>query len=171
VAVTHRLRRAVRLCNSPPIVTPDLGVSYTSWMRTYNCIQCGEENTFGHSKTNKFCDNRCQGDYKWENDTKPRIEAGNCNGPNALKRYLFETKGERCSECGQGPVWNNKPLTLQLDHVDGDSDNNVLSNLRILCPHCHTQTETYGSKGRGSRYKKVTKRNTYLQGYKARAVS
>lgn len=140
-------------------------------MRTYDCIQCGKENAFGHSKTNKFCNNRCQADYKWINETKPRIEAGNCSGPDALKRYLFETKGESCSECGQGPVWNDKPLTLQLDHVDGNSDNNTLNNLRILCPHCHTQTETYGSKGRGSRYKKVTKRNTYLQGYKARAVS
>lgn len=139
-------------------------------MRTYDCIQCGKENGFGHSKTNKFCNNRCQADYKWINETKPRIEAGNCGGADALKRYLFEANGESCSECGQGPVWNGKPLTLQLDHIDGDSDNNALSNLRILCPHCHTQTETYGSKGRGSRYKKTTKRNTYLQQYKAVAM-
>ena len=39
-------------------------------------------------------------------------------------------------------------------------------NLRTLCPNCHSQTETFGSKGQGSRYKKISKRNQYLQSYK-----
>ena len=67
---------------------------------------------------------------------------------------------------GLGPIWNGKPLSLQLDHIDGDSDNCVPSNLRLLCPNCHTQTDTYGSKGKGSRYKKVTKRNDYIRKYR-----
>lgn len=52
-----------------------------------------------------------------------------------------------CLECGQEPIWNSKPLVLQLDHIDGDRWNNTLENLRILCPHCHTQTETYANNG------------------------
>jgi hypothetical protein len=51
-----------------------------------------------------------------------------------------------CYECEQGPEWCGKPLVLQLDHIDGDKRNNELSNLRILCAHCHTQTETFGNK-------------------------
>ena len=51
----------------------------------------------------------------------------------------------QCSECGQGPIWNNKPLVLQIDHIDGNNLNNLCENLRFLCPHCHTQTPTYGS--------------------------
>jgi 5-methylcytosine-specific restriction endonuclease McrA len=86
----------------------------------------------------------------------------------ALKKYLIEKFGEQCSECGQEGTWNNSPLVLQLDHIDGDSDNNFLKNLRLLCPNCHTQTENFGSKGQGSRYKKNTKRNLYLREYKGR---
>jgi len=48
--------------------------------------------------------------------------------------------------CGQGPIWNGNPLTLQLDHINGDNTDHRIENLRFLCPNCHTQTKTYGSK-------------------------
>lgn len=63
-----------------------------------------------------------------------------------IREGLLENK---CRECGQLPWWNGKELVLQLDHINGDHSDNRLDNLRILCPHCHTQTETYG--GRNSK--------------------
>ena len=139
--------------------------------RKYNCLHCNKENLWGNSKMNKFCNNTCQGNYKWVNETIDRIERGEVpDGSPALKKYLIEKFGEECSECGQASTWSNKPLVLQLDHIDGDSDNNYPKNLRLLCPNCHTQTENFGSKGKGSRYKKVTKRNSYLREYKASVV-
>jgi len=60
-----------------------------------------------------------------------------------------------CSECGQLPIWNNRPLVLELDHIDGDSTNNILSNLRILCIHCHSQTFSF----RGRKNKRVKTKN------------
>ena len=139
--------------------------------KRYNCIFCGKENDWGWSKTNKFCDNACQGQYKWINETVVRIEKGLVySGSPSLKKYLIEKYGEVCVECNQSNTHNNKPLVLQLDHIDGDSDNNFPSNLRLLCPNCHTQTDTFSSKGKGSRYKKVSKRNKYLQEYKSRVA-
>lgn len=140
------------------------GIGY----QTYNCLYCGKVNQCGRTKFNKFCDNACQGKYKWQHETIPRIKTGSVpEGSPALKKYLFETRGERCEECGQDGVWNDKPLVLQIDHIDGNSDNNYPTNLRLLCPNCHTQTENFGSKGKGSRYKKITKRNQYLREYKS----
>ncbi len=66
----------------------------------------------------------------------------------SLKKRLIKSgllKNE-CKLCNQGPIWNGKPLILHLDHIDGDPMNNELKNLRLLCPNCHTQTETYCKK-------------------------
>jgi hypothetical protein len=54
-------------------------------------------------------------------------------------------KKAECEECGL-IEWRGKPAPLQLDHADGDNQNNELSNLRILCANCHQQTETWGFK-------------------------
>jgi len=48
-----------------------------------------------------------------------------------------------CAECGQLPEWNGKPLVLRLDHINGVNDDNRIENLRILCPHCDSQTSTF----------------------------
>jgi hypothetical protein len=124
-----------------------------------NCINCGKKAYI------KYCSIKCYHDYVWINITIKKIEGGSGNEYHC-KKYLIEKFGNKCFDCGQCDIWNNKPLTLHLHHIDGNSDNNLLVNLKLLCPNCHTQTETYGSKGLGNRYKKQTKRNIYLQEYK-----
>lgn len=59
-----------------------------------------------------------------------------------LRENLIEYK---CAICGID-IWNNKKLSLELDHINGVNNDNRLENLRFLCPNCHSQTSTYGSK-------------------------
>lgn len=51
---------------------------------------------------------------------------------------------EKCSICGQLPFWNNAPLTLILDHINGTHNDNRIENLRWVCPNCNQQLPTTG---------------------------
>lgn len=57
-----------------------------------------------------------------------------------LNEGIFENK---CSKCGVGDSWQDEHLVLELDHINGISDDHRLKNLRILCPNCHSQTPTF----------------------------
>lgn len=65
-----------------------------------------------------------------------------------IKKFLFKNllKDEICEDCGISNMYNNKPLTLQLHHIDGNSSNNKMENFQILCPNCHSQTPSFRSK-------------------------
>lgn len=64
-----------------------------------------------------------------------------------LRRALIESGiEEKCEKCGLGPVWNEEPLILQIDHRNGNFTDNRPGNPRFMCPNCHAQTPTFGSK-------------------------
>lgn len=66
-----------------------------------------------------------------------------------LRRVLNEVQRPyNCEGCGNSGIWCDKPLQLQVDHIDGDKTNNNVCNLRYMCPNCHVQTSTWGNKKR-----------------------
>lgn len=80
-----------------------------------------------------------------------------------IKNILINDRGYKCEIC-KIENWMGKSITLELHHIDGNSDNSDESNLQILCPNCHSQTDNYRAKNKNagenskSRYKKNLKK-------------
>ncbi|MEV7534581.1 HNH endonuclease signature motif containing protein [Streptomyces hydrogenans] len=67
-----------------------------------------------------------------------------------IKSALLEAGvEERCASCGSEAKWRGRPLPLEVDHIDGCWWNNRIENLRLLCPNCHSTTDTYRGPGKG----------------------
>ena len=118
-----------------------------------NCLYCASKFEFSpHQYVGKYCSNKCCGLHKsalhkqkWYDGKLKRIDRA------TVRRYLAEDRGYKCEICGLGKNWNGKPITLHVDHINGDPANDLPNNMRLLCPNCHSQTEFLGNanKGRG----------------------
>lgn len=131
--------------------------------QTHTCLNCGKEFDNNKNSKNKFCSNKCQTDYQYKEYIKrwkKGIENGICGEYNLskhIKRYLLEKTNYKCEKCGwseENPYTHKIPL--EVHHMDGNYANNMEGNLQVLCPNCHSLTETYKShnkKGRKDRRK------------------
>lgn len=85
---------------------------------------------------------------KLNNVKKEDILKENCKHQRTvLRRYVIKNNliPYKCAICGC-TEWQGKTLSLELDHINGINNDNRLENLRFLCPNCHSQTSTYGSR-------------------------
>jgi len=147
-------------CRSCSVSKNNLGVQRNKPVDKI-CLNCS--NKVKRNKS-KFCSMECSLNYKAiekRREVLSNLENGKYISFKQLRALLLDTY-KTCQECNIEPIWNNKPLSFQIDHIDGNSDNNDIKNLRVLCPNCHTQTITWCS-----RNIKNTKRNKYLRRYKA----
>ncbi len=106
------------------------------------CVFCKKE-----TKNQKFCNKRCFSDHKI-NATKNLIEQGKKVKDSTFKNYLIEKNGHKCQMCGT-IEWGGKPILLILDHVNGNSEDCSLDNLRLICSNCDTLTPTYKGRNKG----------------------
>ncbi len=124
------------------------------------CLNCDEKFTYGYSSTGKFCGQSCMGEYK-KNEHKKKWYAGLLEvriDPVTLRKYLIEDRGYACEICNISD-WQGAKLTLHGDHIDGNSQDSSPGNVRLLCPNCHSQTPTYGNKGRSKKNLCMSERN------------
>ncbi len=104
------------------------------------CAYCGVKIINRHSR---FCSLLCSSEYK-KNESYKRIEEDQIVSHGTLRKYLLNKQNEKCSRCGWGernPLSNS--VCLDLHHKDGNAKNNRLSNVELICPNCHSLTETY----------------------------
>ena len=77
----------------------------------------------------------------WNKDTYDysRLQNGIAVKSSVLKRLLVNLRGNKCEICGRS-LWNDVPIPLEVHHEDGNTLNNELDNIHLLCPNCHAVT-------------------------------
>ena len=130
---------------------------------TLQCIQCDVIKTTRTTKKDplKYCSNRCQMDYQGKLKVDQWLLTGSLSSTFAstlyIRKHILQEQKNQCAICGNDAYWMDKPITFVLDHIDGNSDNNHRTNLRLICPNCDSQTDTFKSRkrGKGRHYRRV----------------
>lgn len=117
------------------------------------CLNCGSEFKIISGYSGKFCCDECNKEFRHKEGYKkilegdPSIMRANYT-PKYFKKDILKEQGNKCAICGMEPMWNNKELVFILDHIDGHASNNKRDNLRLICPNCDSQLDTYKSKNK-----------------------
>jgi DNA-directed RNA polymerase subunit L len=106
----------------------------------------------------KFCSSKCNGNYtqqqsieKWLSGTLSGHKGKVKNIKPFVREYLFKKYNNSCCKCGWNtphPISGNPPL--EVNHIDGDHENTIESNLELICPNCHSLTLNFKNRNKGN---------------------
>lgn len=161
-----------KICNKMGISLKKRAVFPDGWkphnagtLKTKCCENCNEDfiSTYILSK---YCSKNCEVEFKTSEKYKHYLENQDeyCDigkGLKFIKRHILKEQNNCCDICKNENKWNNKPIIFILDHIDGDASNNKRENLRLVCPNCDSQLDTYKSKNKNS-----ARKERYLLNYK-----
>lgn len=130
-----------------------LGPNETFRRKICTCLCCGTEFEKREGYSNKFCSSKCELEYKHAQKYRFFLEHPEdferaSYSPRAFKDDILREQGCCCAICGMLPMWNGKQLTFVLDHIDGHASHNRRENLRMICPNCDSQLDTYKSRNK-----------------------
>lgn len=126
-----------------------------------SCITCGKTFEYRRTSYNKYCTVKCQQRFQLL-DRIRRWYDGEMGFTNrTLRSMLKEVRPYACMTCGI-TEWNGRPIVLDVEHIDGNSENNSPQNVGFICPNCHSQTPTYKGANRGNG--RAYRRKRYAEG-------
>jgi hypothetical protein len=154
----HKLKISIANKGSVFPETHRLNLRKSSKNRSEEAIEVQRQRMIYYAKKNKgrkFCSNKCNGEYikskKLEHYLNNQSEYCSVqSGIKFLKPHILQEQNNCCSICSIENEWNGKPIVFVLDHIDGDASNNKRENLRLVCPNCDSQLDTYKSKNKNS---------------------
>lgn len=136
-------KHATTFCNR------SCAAKYNNSRRVINRPPCAVCGGLVNHKNHTCCSAYCRDVHYAATVVDPRVEAGEVRERATLFKYLIRHNGQVCSECGLSE-WRGVLLPLEVDHINGDASNNFPSNLRLLCPNCHSITPTWKGRNKGN---------------------
>jgi hypothetical protein len=129
------------------------------------CLNCEKEVITSYD-SQKYCSIDCSAKFRMIDKYADYLNnqdqyCGVYKDMKFIKKHILNEQNGVCIICSNINIWNNKPLVLILDHIDGNAYNNCRENLRLICPNCDSQLDTYKSKNKNS-----ARKERYLKNYK-----
>ena len=127
------------------------------------CLFCGVflENNNKSTKQRKYCSIACQGKHSQQKLFDYVELSGQADSDKQARKYMLHKFGNSCSICGN-VQWNGQPIPVIVDHIDGNSSNQLLTNLRVICPNCDALLPTYKNRNKGNG--RASRRQRYKEG-------